>query len=170
MEMALVGQEDEEPAQPEAQAYQLQALGVRHKEAAALLAQGLDRATIAQITGYKAEYITWLSRQPIFRAYITEMSLFVDVRLEALYDQSVDVISDTLKMGSAEDKLKAARLQLEATRRIGRGSEGASQPAAPDRLDHLAERLVDLLNKQRERSVTGEVISRSISPASMSQQ
>lgn len=147
--------------------YQLQEMGVRHREAAALLAQGLDRATIAQVTGYKPEYITWLGRQPIFRAYITEMSMYVDVRLEALFDQSVDVISDQLRNGSGEDKLKAARLQLEATKRIGRGSEGASPPASPDRLDQLAGRLVELLHKERvkanERSIEGEVISRQVS-------
>jgi hypothetical protein len=140
--------------------WQLKKLSIKHREVASLLAQGLDRATIAAITKYSEGYITWLGRQPLFREYIAEMSQYQEVKLEAMFQQSVDAIGDTLQHGNPEERLKAARLQLEATRRVGRGSEQGARNVSTDKLVDLADRLVGLLNQQRsnnnERTIEGD--------------
>ena len=129
----------------------LQKLSVRHKQAMALLAQGVDRASIAQVCNYTPEYITWLTRQPTCRTYLREMSEHVGIRLDAMFDKSVDVIAEALQSGNTEERLKAARLQMEATKRLGRGAgqdDGAG--GEDDRLEVLAGRLVKLLQRSRQ--------------------
>lgn len=129
---------------------QLAELSPKHRQVAALLAQGVDRATIATICDYTPEYVTWLCGDPSFRAYLKEMLSVADARLEALFESSVDAIAETLVAGSSEEKLKAARLQMEATRRIGpRADTDPGAPPALDRLEKLAERLTGLLRSHR---------------------
>ena len=145
---------------------ELQKLSERHKTAASLLAQGVGRAEIAQIVKYTPEYITWLSKQPLFKEYLAEMLEVSQVRLTALFEKSVDVISETMDSGSEDGKLKAARMQMEATGRLGRGQEAPPQASAGDRLERLAERLVGLLQHQRNRVVEGTVTSMEVSDGS----
>jgi hypothetical protein len=114
----------------------------------ALLAQGLDRVSIAEHCHFTAEYITWLARQPLCKAYLKEMSEYADARLVALTDSSVDAIAQTLRLGTGDERIKAARLQMEAIGRIGRGRPEESQMAAGG-LEALAQRLTALLNKAR---------------------
>ena len=137
--------------------WELKKLSPAHKQAAALLAQGLGRPLIAAACDFSPEYVTYLARQPLFVQYLREMTAAAQVRLDALFDQSVDVIADTLVNGGVEEKLKAARLQMEATGRVGR-LQGTERPAqeGPDRLEQLAERLVSLLHKQRQRTFTSD--------------
>src|SRR6266850_8512765 len=134
----------------------LQKLSERHKTAAALLAQGIQRQVIAAAVNYTPEYITWLQRQPLFITYVREMSAAAATRLEAMFDQSVDVIAETMQHGTEDGKLKAVKMQLEATGRVGRDAE-RDRPQSGDRLDMLAERLVTLLQTQRKRVYDGEV-------------
>src|SRR5262245_7918384 len=98
-------------------ASQLKTLSQRHKEALSLLAQGVKRQQVAEITEYTPEYLTWLLRQPLCRAYFQEISEVADARLLAMSDKAVDVLQETLESGSDESKLKAVRLQLGATGR-----------------------------------------------------
>lgn len=132
---------------------QLQELSQKHKGVAALLAQGAPRAVAAAAFDYTEEYVTWLGGDPLFQQHVREMNRLVDARLELLYEKSVDVIADQMVNGSGEDRLKAARLQLEATSRVGNSRRDPSAgEQAPDYLELLSQRLVKLLNQQRGRT------------------
>lgn len=128
---------------------QLQELSPKHRQVAALLAQGIDRETIGQVCDFTPEYVSWLSGDPLFRTYMREMLQVAEAQLEALFEKSVDVIAATMISGKPEDQLKAARLQLEATRRIGPDRvPGGTEGAGVDRLERLAERLTGLLRSR----------------------
>ena len=99
---------------------ELKTLSPKHRQVAALVAQGVDRRTIAAACDYVPEYVTWLQGQPLFIEYIKTMNLAVATRLEALFTKSVDVINDAMEQGNVDERLKGAKLQLEATGRIGR--------------------------------------------------
>lgn len=132
-----------------APAIELKKLSPKHQQVAALLAQGVDRRTIASACDFTPEYVTWLTRQPLFREYIKGMSEAVAVRLEALFSKSVDVIEDSMENGNIDEKLKGAKLQLEATGRVGRFQTQVPEGGGQDRLEQLSTRLLDLLKTQR---------------------
>ena len=138
----------------EASEWQLQKLSPTHKQAAALVAQGVSRELIAAACDFTPEYISFLKRQPLFVAYLRDMSAAASVRLDAMFHQSVEVISQAMRDGTVDEKLKGARLQLEATGRVGKmqGTERTA-PSGEDRLELLAERLVGLLQGQRNRTI-----------------
>lgn len=99
--------------------FQLKKLKPKHKDVAALLAQGVGREQIAQLVGITPEYVTMLSAQPLFQAHVQEMTKFTDLRLQAIYDKSVDVIAQTLTTGSETSKLQAARMAMRAVGKEG---------------------------------------------------
>lgn len=135
---------------------QLKELSPVHKTVAALLAQGVDRVSCAAAADLDPGYITWLGGDPLFIQYVREMSKLAETRLEAMFTSSVDVIADGLSNGNSEDKLKAARLQMEATGRIGKDRRMPDSGEGTDHLNVLAERLVKLINNTRERTINGE--------------
>lgn len=130
--------------------WQMKTLKPKHKQIASLLAQGGRNIDIAKIIGVTPEYISMLSRQPLMKAYIAEMCEITGVRLEAMFEKVVDTIAETLESGSEAGRLKAARLHLEATKRIGR-PDGAPRSGndSADRLEKLAERLIFLQSGKR---------------------
>lgn len=137
--------------------WELTKLKPLHKQVAALLAQGMKHVDIAKICDITPQYVHMLLKQPLVQAYIKDMCDVVGVRMEALFAQSVEVIADTMSKGSEAGKLKAARLQLEATKRIGRvdpniGGNGSNV----ERLEQLAERLISLQNNVRKGRVFNE--------------
>jgi len=135
---------------------QLKELSQKHKMVAALLAQGLDRVVVAQSTDLSPEYITWLGGDILFKEYVKEMSALAGVHLEALFSKSVDIIAEQMLQGSGEDRLSAARLQMEATGRIGKNRTGRdSGEDGPNRLEVLAERLVALGRQATGRTLDG---------------
>lgn len=136
---------------------QLQKLSPRHKQVVALLVQGVKRELVAAATDYEPEYITWLARQPLCVAYFKELSEFADQRLVALSDKTVDVLIDAMDNGTHENALKAAKLQMEATGRIGRFKENLPSSPSEERLKILGDRLVDLLRQHQEHVIEGEV-------------
>jgi hypothetical protein len=144
--------EDEEvllAAEPKV-GWQMKQLKPKHKQIASLLAQGARNIDIAKMIGVTPEYVSMLTRQPLMQSYIAEMCQHTGLRLEALFDKSVDVIADTLRTGTESGRLKAARLQLEATKRIGRGEPLSNQGGGTEeRLLKLAERLIFLQSGQR---------------------
>lgn len=152
----------EESVPPEAggaaeEKWQLQKLTPRHRQAAALIAQGTPYVKVAAIVSMTPEYISMLMKQPLMKAYVMELCEIAGTKLEALFEKSVDVISEVLTSGSNADKLKAARLQLEATHRIGRPDPvGKGGPDDVDRLERLAERLLGLQSKVRKGGVFNE--------------
>lgn len=141
------------------QGIQLKKLGEKHKQVLSLIAQGEDRQTISAITGYTPEYVTWLTKQDVCQEFLRDMISIAETSLKAQFCKSVEVLGDTLKNGSEEGKLKAVKLNFEATGRIGKLQATPNNPGQPDRLTVLAERLVTLLHQTREKEVQGEVLS-----------
>ena len=129
----------------------IQELSPRHKQVASLLAQGLDRTAIAELVEYTPEYVTWLTRDPLFKQYLAEMSEHVEARFEALFEKSADVVAQQMQFGSGEEQLKAARLQLEVTGRIGKNDRpSTASDQSIERLATLANRLTGLLSQARQ--------------------
>lgn len=116
-----------------------------HKQLCSMLAQGIDRQTIAQVFQKTPEYVSMLAGQELIRTEVNEMKRFAEFQLEAQFVKSVSVIGEVLENGSAKEKIQAARLQLEATRRIGpRMVEEEKLVDTNARLARLAERLLSL--------------------------
>lgn len=141
-------------------AIQLQKLNPTHRQVAAMLAQpGISRSVIAEAVGFTPEYISWLTKDPLFRDYQRGISDFVDAKLEAQYEKVADTIIETLEFGNGDEKLRAARLHLELTKRLGSGTGPASaSESSVERLTTLAERLLALQsNVRRGETYNGEV-------------
>lgn len=141
----LDGEREDVPAGP----IVLQKMSPRHRQAMSLLAQGVPRQTIAAACDYTPEYITWLSKQPVCQDYLKDMCDFTQTRYDALFEKTADVISDAMHTGSEKARLQAAKLALEVSGRIGPGRAQGRDSADSDRLEKLAERLVDLLAQKR---------------------
>jgi hypothetical protein len=145
--------------------YDLKELSPKHKQVCSMLAQGHDRATIAAVIGITPEYISMLAKQPLVQAYVRDMSAVANLQLEAMFTSAVTAIGDTLQNGNYSDKVKAARLQLEATKRVG--SSGSLIHEVVDsnaRLAKLAERLLYLQGHQGQASVEVEEGEFSVAP------
>ena len=149
--------------EPATEPIELKNLSPKHKQVAALVAQGVDRRTIAAACDYVPEYVTWLQRQPLFVEYVKGMNEAVATRLEAMFEQSVGVISEAMANGNVDERLKGAKLQLEATGRIGRYQTPAREQGGEDKLEVLADRLVFLLKRQKgdthENTEDAEILS-----------
>ncbi len=129
----------------EAEGWRLKGLKPLHKQVASLLAQGKKQVDVARLCGITKEYVWMLSRQPLVQSYMYEAVAVAGLQLEATFPLVVETIQDTLENGTEAGKLKAARLHLEATKRIGR-TEIAIRPTedALAALDKLADRLMAL--------------------------
>jgi DNA-binding CsgD family transcriptional regulator len=149
--------EDEIALTEERKGWQMKALKPRHRQIASLLAQGAKRQEIAAAMGVTPEYVTMLQQQPLMKDYIREMCEVVGVRFEALFGQAVEVISDVMKNGNDSNRLKAARLQMEGTGRVGsRDRRPSGDSGAESRLEKLAERLLYLQSGKRPPGVYSE--------------
>lgn len=137
--------------------WQMRQLKPKHKNIAALIAQGLPYVQIAKLMDVTPVYVSMLSRQPLMKAYIAEMCEITGVRLEAMFEKVVDTIAETLDRGSEAGKLKAARLALEVQGRVGaRDAAPRSGNDSVGRLERLAERLIYLQSGQRSPGVYDE--------------
>ena len=144
--------EDMDPEGNAPAGWQLKKLTERHKSVCALLAQGLPQVTVATMCGITPTYVGMLLRQPLCMQYIKDMSAVAGVQLESLFAKSVEVVADVMTTGNATEKLKAARLHGELTKRLGSGGLPPQESPAIDRLEVLANRLTGLLYKGKERS------------------
>lgn len=125
--------------------WQLKELKPKHKEVCSLLAQGLGRNDVARIVGITPEYVTMLVKQPIVKEYMGEMAQLAGIQLDAMFVKSVDTIGEVMTTGSNKEKIQAARLQLEATKRIGSNSGLPKEIIdSTERLARLSERLLAL--------------------------
>lgn len=141
----------------DAPAWELKSLKPMHKNVASLVAQGFKNVDVAKMVGITPEYVGMLLKQPLVKDYIREMNEVVGVQLSAMFEQSVEVIRETMQNGSHGNKLKAARLQLEATKRIGRADPHPGDGAGSvDRLERLAERLIGLQSNVKARRTFDE--------------
>lgn len=149
--------DDERALVEQTAGWQMKKLTQRHRQIASLLAQGLDRRTISKMIGVTPEYVTMLTKQPLMKQYINEMCEHVGVRFEALFEKAVDVIAETMTNGTEAGKLKAARLQLEGTKRIGRPDLAPKDVGVvTDRLEQLAQRLLYLQSGKHPPGVYSE--------------
>ena len=131
----------------------LRELKPKHKLVCVLLSQGMKNVEVAKHVQITPEYVSMLLRQPIIKAEVGRLSDIAATNLEALFPKAVDVISDVLTHGNDGDRLKAVRLQMEATHRIGRPDPLAGQIApSDDRLEQLAQRIVSLNQKAKRRA------------------
>lgn len=131
--------------------WELKELKPMHRQVASLVAQGMRNVDVATLVGITPEYVCMLLRQPLVQAYVAEISAVANTRLEAMFEKSVEVIADVLEGGTEKGKLAAVRLQLEATKRIGRPDPSARPGEAnTDRLEKLAERLIMLQSGVRQ--------------------
>jgi hypothetical protein len=129
----------------------LKELKPMHKQVCAFLAQGMKNVDVARLCQITPEYVWMLTQQPLVKQYIAQMSEVAGTRLEAMFEKTVDVLAETMENGSESGKLKAVRLTLEATKRIGRPDPMAnSQNVNTDRLEKLAERLLFLQSGVRQ--------------------
>ena len=127
----------------------------KHRQICSMLAQGIPQVTIAQVVGVVPEYIPMLMRQPLIKQCFREYCDVAEVQLDAMFVQSVEAIGDTLSKGSYGDKMKAARLQLEATKRIGPRTASTNDLIDSNtRLTKLAEKLLYLQGRG-----SGEVLN-----------
>ncbi len=128
----------------------LKKLKQKHRDACALVAQGMKRELVARITGYTPEYISMLMTQPLCVAEVRRLNEYQANRLEAMFGKTVDVIAEGLDNGNIGEKLKAARLQAEITKRLGRNDAPAvGNETSEARLANLAHRLVGLLEQSK---------------------
>ena len=137
--------------------WELKELKPLHRQVASLVAQGKRNVDIAPMCNITPEYVSMLIRQPLVKAYIAELCEITGVKLEALFEKTVDVIADAMQNGSRGEQLKAARLQLEATKRIGGHTPISLIPqGSDDRLEALARRLLELQSNVRKGRVFDE--------------
>lgn len=137
----------EVPSQEEGTAskWEMKELKPIHKQLCSMLAQGIDRQTIAQVLDITPEYVSMLSKQPLVQKYIQEMCQFASLQLEAQFVEGVKVIGDVMANGNDKERLQAVRLNAELTHRIGSGSGPVAELIdTNDRLARLASRLLSL--------------------------
>lgn len=135
----------ESPSFPDKGKWEMKELKPMHKQLCSLLAQGIDRQTIAQVLGITPEYVSMLAKQPLVQKYIQEMCQFASLQLEAQFVEGVRVIGDVMANGSDKERLQAVRLNAELTHRIGSGSGLPTELIdSGERLAKLAERLLSL--------------------------
>lgn len=140
--------------------YELKKLKARHKEILALVAQGNKLVHVAKMCDVTPQYIGMMLRMDICKRYIKGICEISETQLDSLFPQVVDAISTSLSNGNIEERLKGARLHMEATKRIGaQAGKQAPVDTADDRLLNLSSRLVDLLREKKhgERYVHAEV-------------
>lgn len=162
MSLAIsIPSEEKEESSAAGVKWEMKELKPWHRQLCSLLAQGIDRGTISQILDCTPEYVSMLTRQPKIIEYVNEMAGFASLQLEAQFTKAVTAIGDTLENGNAKEKMMAARLQMEATRRIGsRALEETVLIDTNSRLAKLAERLLYLQSSQHntQQIIEGEVI------------
>lgn len=128
--------------------WEMKKLTPMHKQLCSLLAQGIDRQTIAQALDITPEYVSMLAKQPLVQKYIQEMCQFASLQLEAQFVEGVKVIGDVMANGAPKERLQAVRLNAELTHRIGSGSGIPTELIdTNERLANLASRLLSLQEK-----------------------
>lgn len=134
--------------------FKLQALTDKHRQVASLLAQGLGPTDIAELVDFVPQYVTMLTRDPLFKEYLATMSAVAEARHESMFAMTPDVVFNAMRSGSVDEQLKAARLNLEITGRIGKNERpNTGGDTSIERLNVLADRLLGLLGKVRDTNV-----------------
>lgn len=148
--------------------FELQTLTDKHKQVASLLAQGAGPEEISALVEYTPQYVSMLTRDPLFKEYLGHMAEINEARLEAIFGKVVETIDEGLSNEhKIEDRLKAARLQLEVTGRIGKNDRpNGALDNSLERLTTLADRLIALQTRVR----TGETFNGQVTDVTEIQQ
>lgn len=131
-----------------------------HELVCSLLAQGMSMKDIAAIADCTPNYVSMLSRQDVIRKHVMDIAAFAGLQLEAQFAKSVDAIGEALITGNNKEKLMAARLQMEATGRVGSRKGDVEKVIDTNaRLARLAEKLLYLQGGSKPSDIIeGEVI------------
>ena len=121
--------------------WEMKKLTPMHEQLCSMLAQGIDRQTIAKVLDITPEYVSMLAKQPLVQAYIKEMCQFASLQLEAQFVEGVKVIGDVMANGADKERLQAVRLNAELTHRIG------SESGIPTEIINTNERLANLASR-----------------------
>lgn len=100
----------------------------KHKQILSLVAQGMKYQEIGSLCKCTPARIVQLVASPLGQQYLSYIEQQMDMRLRALFSKSIDAIEDQLTAGSGENKLRAAKLQMQATgklREIGEKADTA---------------------------------------------
>lgn len=103
--------------------WQPKRLTPKHRQILSLYAQGMKREEIGNFCHCTPALVTMLARTDIGRAYLQSIEETMDQRLRALYSKTIDAIDDQLCNGRGADKIAAAKLQLQATGKLGTRQE-----------------------------------------------
>ena len=152
------GAADEFPTEEEVEkkGWELKVLKPKHKQIASLLAQGCGRDEVAKICGCAPQHVNVLMKQEVFRNFLKDMTMTAEEMLNSQFVGAVEAIGDALRFGDVEERLKAARLQMEASGRLGNRANIRKEQDTSDRLERLSHRLIDLLAASQPS--TGRVI------------
>ena len=125
----------------------------RQKMALTYLAMGKKNTWISKKLAMGDGAVHSLTCRADAKLFVSELTQGAHLQMEALYVKSVEAVRETLEKGKYPDKIKAARLQMEATKRIG----SMTSPIGPIvdtnlRLTKLAERLL-MLNDNSKREI-----------------
>ncbi len=124
--------------------FELANLSPKHHQVASLLAQGLGPTEISRLVDITPQYVTMLTRDPLFKTALAEMTEFAQTQLEAQFLNTPRVLGEVMAMGTNDERMKAVRLQAELTGRIGKNERTEEVGSSEARLVSLAEKLLKL--------------------------
>lgn len=124
-------------------------LGKKARDACLLLTAGVAKKDICKQLKMAPERLRIILRLPQTQAFIARLNEAVGAQLEAQHGMAIDTIRDVMKSGNGREKIAAARLQLEASRRIGPRTEDHDRATnAEERLQRTRERLLQLYSEK----------------------
>lgn len=111
------------PSQDKVKGWEPKVLTPKHKQILSLVAQGMKYRDIGSLCKCTPQLIVMLGACSKGQEYLSFIEQQMDIRLRGLYSKSVDAIDDQLSNGSGENKLRAAKLQMQATGKLGKEAE-----------------------------------------------
>jgi len=123
------------PAPEEVKRWQPKVLTPKHRQILSLYAQGMKREEIGSLCKCTPQLVTILAGCDLGRSYLTGIEVAMDQELRGLYGASVQAIREQLTVGSGENKLKAAKLQMQAIGKLGEGDK--DQETAEDVIQRI---------------------------------
>lgn len=152
--LVQVPHDEQEEAHISKGKWEMKELKPWHKQMCSMLAQGIPRQTIASVLDCTPEYVSMLAGQRLIKEYIASMCQYAGLQLEAQFVQTAEAIGDVLANGNNKERMQAARLQLEVTKRIGSGSGLQAEVVDTNaRLAKLAERLLYLQGGNKDEQI-----------------
>ncbi len=101
----------------------LQRMRTKHCTVANMHCVGLSNIMIAQLTGTRAGWVSYVLREPIVKKYMQEHIL---INMEAASEKSkgmllraVETVSDIMQSGETRHKLTAAKIAIEMNQKAG---------------------------------------------------